>query len=162
MEQVAFLDQPLITSLLSYSKNSSLLKTLYTASANSAWPQRINSPCTIFWILFMYVCVWSGVWGVDGGWMPLPTHPQRYCYPVSLYHVTSNGHISANFWKYGMKFFLEPLKMLYLQNRKKNWVPWPLHIVFRSMNWTTCFLWSNFWVSGPNFPMKLFREGHKI
>ena len=22
--------------------------------------------------------------GVDGGWMPLPTHPQRYCDPVSL------------------------------------------------------------------------------
>ena len=58
---------------------------------------------------------------------------------VQYYHVTSNGHISANFWKYGMKFFLEPQKMLYLQNRKKNWVPWPLHIVFRSMNSKTCF-----------------------
>ena len=22
--------------------------------------------------------------GVDGGWMPLPTHPQQYCDPVSL------------------------------------------------------------------------------
>ena len=26
----------------------------------------------------------SGPWGVDGGWMPLPTHPQRYCDPASL------------------------------------------------------------------------------
>ena len=26
-------------------------------------------------LLFMYVCVWSGVWGVDRGWMPLPTRP---------------------------------------------------------------------------------------
>ena len=33
---------------------------------------------------FLYVCVWSGVWGVDGGWMPLPTRPQRYCDPASL------------------------------------------------------------------------------
>ena len=23
-------------------------------------------------------------WGMDGGWMPLPTHPQRYCDPASL------------------------------------------------------------------------------
>ena len=30
------------------------------------------------------VCVWSGVWGVDGGWMPLPPRPQRYCDPASL------------------------------------------------------------------------------
>ena len=22
--------------------------------------------------------------GVDGGWMPLPTHPQQYCDPASL------------------------------------------------------------------------------
>ena len=29
------------------------------------------------------VCEW-GTWGVDGGWMPLPTHPQRYCDPASL------------------------------------------------------------------------------
>ena len=32
----------------------------------------------------MYVCVWCGVWGVDGGGMPLPTRPQRYCDPASL------------------------------------------------------------------------------
>ena len=24
------------------------------------------------------------VWGVDRGWMPLPTLPQRYCDPVSF------------------------------------------------------------------------------
>ena len=23
-------------------------------------------------------------WGVDGGWMPLPTRPQRFCDPASL------------------------------------------------------------------------------
>ena len=25
-----------------------------------------------------------GSWGVDGGWMPLPTRPQQYCDPASL------------------------------------------------------------------------------
>ena len=31
------------------------------------------------------VSVWEGrVWGVDGGWMRLPTRPQRYCDPASL------------------------------------------------------------------------------
>ena len=28
--------------------------------------------------------VLGGVLGVDGGWMPLPIHPQRYCDPASL------------------------------------------------------------------------------
>ena len=28
-------------------------------------------------------CEW-GTWGVDGGLMPLPTRPQRYCDPASL------------------------------------------------------------------------------
>ena len=32
----------------------------------------------------MYVCVWSGVWGVDGGWMPLPIRPQRHWDPASI------------------------------------------------------------------------------
>ena len=36
-----------------------------------------------------------------------------------FYHVTSNSHISAIFWKYGMKFFGEPLEMFYQQNRRK-------------------------------------------
>ena len=90
MEQVALLDQPLITSLLSHSKNYSLFKTLYTASTNLAWPRRKYRKITIFGIF-------------------------------QFYHVTSNGHISAIFWKYGLKYFLEPLNMLYLQNRKKNW-----------------------------------------
>ena len=112
----------------------------------------------------MYVCVWSGVWGVDRGWVPLLTRPQQYCDPPLLvqfyhqmdiselflgtvkciflgpilvpnffrnyqkmtifdmfpfYHVTSNSHISAIFWKYGMKFFGEPLEMFYQQNRRK-------------------------------------------
>ena len=31
-------------------------------------------------------------------------------------------------------FFFKPLKMLYQLNRKKIGVPWPLNIVFRSMN----------------------------
>ena len=30
-------------------------------------------------------CVWSGVWGVDGGWMSLPTRPQLYGDPASLF-----------------------------------------------------------------------------
>ena len=32
----------------------------------------------------MLVCGWGGAWGVDGGWMPLPTRPQRYCETASL------------------------------------------------------------------------------
>ena len=48
----------------------------------------------MFWILFINVCVWSGVWGVDGGWMSLPTHPQQYCDPVSLVFLLS-GPLSA-------------------------------------------------------------------
>ena len=32
----------------------------------------------------MNVCVWDWGWGVDGGWTPLPTRPQRYCDPASL------------------------------------------------------------------------------
>ena len=56
MEQVALLDQPLITSLLSHSKNYSLFKTLYTASANLAWPRRINSPCTNLFLLCGISC----------------------------------------------------------------------------------------------------------
>ena len=36
----------------------------------------------------MYVSVLGGelggALGVDGGWLPLPTHPQRYCDPASL------------------------------------------------------------------------------
>ena len=30
------------------------------------------------------ILVGGGAWGVDGGWMPLPTHPQRYCDPALL------------------------------------------------------------------------------
>ena len=32
----------------------------------------------------VYVSVWGGGWGEAGGWLPLPTRPQRYCDPVSL------------------------------------------------------------------------------
>ena len=37
------------------------------------------------------VCEW-GTWGVDGSWMPLPTHMQRYCDPASLvlYHIENS------------------------------------------------------------------------
>jgi len=37
-----------------------------------------------FSILFVYVWVLDVGWGVDGGWMPLPTRPQQYCDPASL------------------------------------------------------------------------------
>ena len=44
----------------------------------------------MFWTLFMHVC---RVWGGDGGWMPLPPPPQRYCDPASLvfFFQASNG-----------------------------------------------------------------------
>ena len=41
-------------------------------------------PSAILGWLVTNVCVWSGVWDVDGGWMPLPTRAQRYCDPASL------------------------------------------------------------------------------
>ena len=31
-----------------------------------------------------FICVCGGVLRVDGGWMSLPTRPQRYCDPESL------------------------------------------------------------------------------
>ena len=31
----------------------------------------------------VFVYVWRA-WGIDGGWMPLPTRPQRYCDSASL------------------------------------------------------------------------------
>ena len=37
--------------------------------------------------LCVYICVGRGLGGalsVDGGWLPLPTRPQRYCDPASL------------------------------------------------------------------------------
>ena len=37
-------------------------------------------------------CVGVGAWRVDGGWMPLPTRPQRYCDPASL---VSNNNIAG-------------------------------------------------------------------
>ena len=37
-------------------------------------------------ILFAYVRVLGVGFGVDGGRMPLPTRPQRYCDPASLVH----------------------------------------------------------------------------
>ena len=39
---------------------------------------------SVFLLFFVYVCVHVGYWGVDGGWTPLPTRPQRYCDPASL------------------------------------------------------------------------------
>ena len=37
------------------------------------------------------LCVWDGGWGVDWGWMPLPTRPQRYCDPASLVGMCVDG-----------------------------------------------------------------------
>ena len=41
-------------------------------------------------VLFVCECVggdWGCGWGEAGGWMPLPTRPQRYCDPASLVKV---------------------------------------------------------------------------
>ena len=37
------------------------------------------------------LCVWDGGWGVDGGWMPLPIRPQRYC---AICHMCNNIEFS--------------------------------------------------------------------
>ena len=37
---------------------------------------------------FLVSVLMVGAWGVDGGWMPLPTRPQQCCDPASLvFHV---------------------------------------------------------------------------
>ena len=33
----------------------------------------------------------GGALGVDGGWLPLPTRPQRYCDPASLVFIKIHG-----------------------------------------------------------------------
>ena len=46
------------------------------------------------WAFLKTFCVCLGVcgiWGVDGGWTPLPTRPQRYCDPVSLVEMQSEA-----------------------------------------------------------------------
>ena len=40
--------------------------------------------CKLIRRYVLCMCVWGGSWGADGGWMPLPTRPQRYCDPASL------------------------------------------------------------------------------
>ena len=35
-------------------------------------------------------------WDVDGGWTPLPTHPQRYCDPASLVLFSSATEYYSN------------------------------------------------------------------
>ena len=35
--------------------------------------------------------MWGGNWGVDGGWMPLPTRPQQFCHPAPLVFLLPNG-----------------------------------------------------------------------
>ena len=42
-------------------------------------------------MVFVYV---YGAWDMDGGWMSLPTRPQRYCNPASLV-TTSDGKTSS-------------------------------------------------------------------
>ena len=43
---------------------------------------------------FLSMCLcwkegWGGAFGVDGGWLPLPTRPQRYWDPASLVNISS-------------------------------------------------------------------------
>ena len=38
-------------------------------------------------IFLVYAWVWDGGLGVDGGWMRLPTRPQRYCEFVTPRHL---------------------------------------------------------------------------
>ena len=40
------------------------------------------------------LCVEGEDWGLDKGWMPLPTCPQRYCDPASLVLITLTMSVS--------------------------------------------------------------------
>ena len=59
------------------------VRPLYRPSWWSSWKVGKRA----FWKLFVYVWVLRVGWGVDWGWMPLPTRPQRYCDPTSLVWV---------------------------------------------------------------------------
>ena len=69
-----------------------------------------------------------------------------------FYHVTSNGHISAIFWKYGLKFFLEPQNMLHLQNRKKNWGTLTFKYCLKVHELKNMIFFERFLVFGAKFP----------
>ena len=47
-----------------------------------------KSVLDVFWVCVLV----GGAWGVDGGWMPLPTCPQRYCDPASLVIIIISRH----------------------------------------------------------------------
>ena len=48
----------------------------------------------------------GGALGVDGGWLPLPTRPQRYCDPASLVFLVKIVFILADGKQSQMKTFL--------------------------------------------------------
>ena len=60
-----------------------------------------------FWdFLWMFVCGVEG-WGVDGGWKPLPTRPQRYCDPASLVcHCLQSYLLDKSIYNTFIDFFL--------------------------------------------------------
>ena len=45
---------------------------------------RIYNAAVVIECVWVYISVWEGGWGEAGGWLPLPTRPQRYCDPASL------------------------------------------------------------------------------
>ena len=54
----------------------------------------------VLWKLFVYVSVLEGglggALGLDEGWLPLPTRPQRYCDPALLviFDSLERNHVS--------------------------------------------------------------------
>ena len=68
------------------------LKTCSTNFKLMSYENELSYKCLLglhlFLKLFVYVSVLGGglggALGVDGGWLPLPTRPQRYCDPASL------------------------------------------------------------------------------
>ena len=60
------------------------------------------------------VSVWEGGWGEGwgegGGWMPLPTRPQRYCDPASLVFFLSQ--IWIGLYRYGVCFLILSRNMI--------------------------------------------------
>ena len=80
-----------------------------------------------FWILFIYVCVWSGVRSVDGDWMPLPTRPQRYCDPASLVlKFFYFGQVVCLFHEIEVKHHISPLVVHFLYFIRTSFFFWSL------------------------------------
>ena len=68
------------------------------------------------------------------------------------YHVASNGHISALFCKYGLKFFFGTSKHVILAKEEKNWSALTFEYCFKVNKLKNMIFSERFLVYGAKFP----------